>query len=703
MVLSSLVYLSLLGVLGIRRRPPLGSEGDDLDVALAGAQVGLERKRRRWLLFLIEKEERLTTRLAQVTADVSTEATIDAPTEVTEAAEYKTDGAFGEVAVTDATCWHISYTRETGGENMRNSISTARTAQVGNQRQTGQAVRTLTEDPIQPFPVHSTPSSSPNPPTPPTLTYDPELGPGYFVQTRSDFLRFPGFSPTAKVLYLVLCSYAGAGVDAWPGQVRLARECGVSERTIRYVTSDLVRAGLLTVKQQGLNRPNLYHVHKLPITFPPAPPSHTTPLQTVPTLLPVNSNSMNFMKDRQNLPVQENKGDRQNLPVRSGNNFRSRPAESAEELHPVELHPVKRLTPPPSPSTGSTGSKSPLSLVGSASSTRHNALHIPQAFTPKRNEHPGLVVVGGNNVTCNTSDTRANPEEKQGLSQKRGANEALQEARKARQTGEAQEAAVEVAHPPEARSEAGTEAGIAGGGGGGGDRGRFGSIAQTTAARASDGANRRTGEARQTPTAGGTGEARQTPTAGGTGETIQADRQAEADARLLHERVGVDMRTARGLALLVQERRLVGLCSVGYVAEVVQYATSAHGVRNPAGCVVELIRRNERRSPPNHPKPDKYNQPSSRSSQSHQPSQHPTHEPFDIEKYTTGKYSFLFQRQLQRQAEQQSQQEGSSWNRGNEDVNRDNGDNALDDGGAKKDGGEKEWQDGRTEGPGSKA
>ncbi len=575
---------------------------------------------------------------------------------------------------------------------MRDTTSTARTAQVGNQGHVGQAAHTLTDNPVQ-----SSLSSSSNPPTPPTLTYDPELGPGYFVQTRSDFLRFPGFSPTAKVLYLVLCSYAGAGADAWPGQVRLAGECGVSERTIRDVTSDLVRAGLLTVKQQGLNRPNLYHVHKLPTTFPPASPVRPTFSQTVPTLLSVNSNFMNSMKDRQNLPV------------RSGNNFRSRPAESAGELHPVELHSVKKLTPPPSPSTGSTGPKSSSSFVGSASPLRPNAIHIPQASIPKRNEQPGLVVVGGNSSTCNIRD---NPEEKQGLirmSQKRGANEVRQEARgapqtgevrqearKARQTGGAQVAAVAVAQTPAARSEAGTEAETVGGGGGGGDRGRFGDVAHTTAVRADDKTNRRTGEARQTPTARG------------TAGIIQADRQAEADARLLHECVGVDVRTARGLAMLVMERRMVGVCSVGYVAEVVEYATSSPGVRNPAGCVVELIRRNERRRPPKPDKPDKLGKQSSRSStphqshQSHQPSQRPAHEPFDIEKYTTGKYSFLFQRQFQRQAERQSQQEVLHRNRGNEEVGRDNRDNALDDGDAEKDSGEKERHDGRTERPGSK-
>src|SRR5690349_4336524 len=101
------------------------------------------------------------------------------------------------------------------------------------------------------------------------LTYDPEIGPGYFTQIRSDFLRFPGYSPTMKLCYLVLLSYAGAGATAWPGQVRLARECAVSERTIRTVLQDLAGVGLLTIKQQGLNKTNLYHVRKLPLVMAP--------------------------------------------------------------------------------------------------------------------------------------------------------------------------------------------------------------------------------------------------------------------------------------------------------------------------------------------------------------------------------------------------------------------------------------------------
>jgi hypothetical protein len=58
-----LAYCVGLGLFGLRTRQQTAV--DDLDIALAGAQIGLERKRRRWLLFLIEKEEECLARMAQ--------------------------------------------------------------------------------------------------------------------------------------------------------------------------------------------------------------------------------------------------------------------------------------------------------------------------------------------------------------------------------------------------------------------------------------------------------------------------------------------------------------------------------------------------------------------------------------------------------------------------------------------------------------
>jgi hypothetical protein len=52
----------LLTFLGLRRERPVA---DDLDTALAGAQIGLERRRKQWLLWLVEERRApLVARLA---------------------------------------------------------------------------------------------------------------------------------------------------------------------------------------------------------------------------------------------------------------------------------------------------------------------------------------------------------------------------------------------------------------------------------------------------------------------------------------------------------------------------------------------------------------------------------------------------------------------------------------------------------------
>jgi DNA-binding transcriptional MocR family regulator len=80
-------------------------------------------------------------------------------------------------------------------------------------------------------------------------------------------LRWPHFAPLVKVLYQVLLTYCGAGEAAWPGQDRLARDCGVSINTIRPALETLQAAGLVSITRRGLNRTNLYHVHKLPLVL----------------------------------------------------------------------------------------------------------------------------------------------------------------------------------------------------------------------------------------------------------------------------------------------------------------------------------------------------------------------------------------------------------------------------------------------------
>lgn len=58
-------YTAVMGLSLFSTRRRAQTPAYDLDVALAGAQAGLEKKRQRWLLFLIEKEERCKSQLTQ--------------------------------------------------------------------------------------------------------------------------------------------------------------------------------------------------------------------------------------------------------------------------------------------------------------------------------------------------------------------------------------------------------------------------------------------------------------------------------------------------------------------------------------------------------------------------------------------------------------------------------------------------------------
>ena len=68
-------------------------------------------------------------------------------------------------------------------------------------------------------------------------------------------------SAGAKLTYAMLLKYARELDECFPGQDRLARDMGHSERSVRTWLKELERAGLVTIKQRGQGRPNLYTVH----------------------------------------------------------------------------------------------------------------------------------------------------------------------------------------------------------------------------------------------------------------------------------------------------------------------------------------------------------------------------------------------------------------------------------------------------------
>jgi hypothetical protein len=108
-------------------------------------------------------------------------------------------------------------------------------------------------------------------PTPaPAGRYSIPAHPSPFVRTPVDLARCPHLSPTAKATHNVLRSYANQHNEAWPGQVRLAQEVGVSPPTLRAALAELVAAGLVTVRRRGQGHTNVYSLTPLPLCGPAA-------------------------------------------------------------------------------------------------------------------------------------------------------------------------------------------------------------------------------------------------------------------------------------------------------------------------------------------------------------------------------------------------------------------------------------------------
>lgn len=85
-----------------------------------------------------------------------------------------------------------------------------------------------------------------------------------FVQIPFAILRNHGISTIAKALYADLVSYAWYGNECFPGQERLAWDLGVSLSTIQRTLKVLRTLKLISWKVQGLNKPNIYTIEKIP-------------------------------------------------------------------------------------------------------------------------------------------------------------------------------------------------------------------------------------------------------------------------------------------------------------------------------------------------------------------------------------------------------------------------------------------------------
>jgi response regulator of citrate/malate metabolism len=81
-----------------------------------------------------------------------------------------------------------------------------------------------------------------------------------FTQVPNAILRHKQISPGAKLAYTMLLSYAWHNDFCFPGQETLAKDMGVTDRSVRTYLKELETKKFLTIKQQGQGRPNLYHL-----------------------------------------------------------------------------------------------------------------------------------------------------------------------------------------------------------------------------------------------------------------------------------------------------------------------------------------------------------------------------------------------------------------------------------------------------------
>ncbi|MFZ5898454.1 MAG: helix-turn-helix domain-containing protein [Bacillota bacterium] len=91
---------------------------------------------------------------------------------------------------------------------------------------------------------------------------DPVLRRG-FTATPNEVLLSPGLSLAAKTVYALLLLFAWRDGECFPGQEKLARAAGCTDRTIRKYLDELRSYGLISWLQRGLNQTNIYYIHDL--------------------------------------------------------------------------------------------------------------------------------------------------------------------------------------------------------------------------------------------------------------------------------------------------------------------------------------------------------------------------------------------------------------------------------------------------------
>ncbi len=79
-----------------------------------------------------------------------------------------------------------------------------------------------------------------------------------FTQVPNHVLESSVLSPGAKLAYAMLLKYAWQHDYCFPGQARLAKDMGVTDRSVRTYLQELEANNVVSIKRRGLGKPNFY-------------------------------------------------------------------------------------------------------------------------------------------------------------------------------------------------------------------------------------------------------------------------------------------------------------------------------------------------------------------------------------------------------------------------------------------------------------
>jgi len=105
---------------------------------------------------------------------------------------------------------------------------------------------------------------------------------GGFTSIPNRILENPDLSLGARMAYAMLLKYAWQDDFCFPAQERVARDLGVTDRSVRTFLKELRDQKLIDWRQQGFNRPNVYYLKRLPARrklepFHPGPENFSGP------------------------------------------------------------------------------------------------------------------------------------------------------------------------------------------------------------------------------------------------------------------------------------------------------------------------------------------------------------------------------------------------------------------------------------------